>query len=117
MRQDASGSAGLGLHYRVISCAPVTWVLAREDLRPEVWLPGRTRTGRSRRARTASLQAAAPDRYRPSPATARHAHTLNGSGLAIGRTLVAIFEQLQQADGSIAIPQRYGVHGRLERVG
>jgi seryl-tRNA synthetase len=45
-------------------------------------------------------------RYRPKGAKdVRYVHTLNGSGLAIGRTLIAILENYQQADGSVAIPE------------
>ena len=45
-------------------------------------------------------------RYRPEPkAKPRLLHTLNGSGLAVGRTLVAILEQYQQADGSVKVPE------------
>ncbi len=45
-------------------------------------------------------------RYRPEPeASARYLHTLNGSGLAIGRTLAAILENYQQEDGSVLIPE------------
>ena len=44
-------------------------------------------------------------RYRPAGEKAtRFAHTLNGSGLAVGRTLVAVLENYQQADGSVTIP-------------
>ena len=44
-------------------------------------------------------------------------HTLNGSGVAIGRTIVAIFEQFQQADGSIVIPPVLRPYmGGLERI-
>jgi seryl-tRNA synthetase len=45
-------------------------------------------------------------RYRPQPkAKPQFAHTINGSGLAVGRTIVAILEQYQQDDGTIAIPE------------
>ncbi len=45
-------------------------------------------------------------------------HTLNGSGLAVGRTLVAILENYQQADGSVAIPEALRPYmGGLERIG
>ncbi|HYQ17060.1 MAG TPA: serine--tRNA ligase, partial [Polyangiaceae bacterium] len=45
-------------------------------------------------------------RYRPEPkAKARLLHTLNGSGLAIGRTWLAILEQYQEADGSVVVPE------------
>jgi seryl-tRNA synthetase len=45
-------------------------------------------------------------RYRPArdPRGPRYVHTLNGSGLAVGRTLIAILENYQQADGSVAVP-------------
>ena len=44
-------------------------------------------------------------RYRPQGSKdVRHVHTLNGSGLAVGRTLVAILENYQQADGHVMIP-------------
>jgi seryl-tRNA synthetase len=73
----------------------------------EVWLPGqqayREISSCSNctdfQARRASL------RYRPEPkAKPRFLHTLNGSGLAVGRTLVAVLENYQQADGSVVIP-------------
>jgi seryl-tRNA synthetase len=45
-------------------------------------------------------------RYRPEPgAKPRHVHTLNGSGLALPRTMIAIIENYQQADGSIIVPE------------
>jgi seryl-tRNA synthetase len=74
----------------------------------EVWLPGqqayREISSISNctdfQARRASL------RYRPEPkAKPRFVHTLNGSGLAVGRTLVAVLENYQQADGSVLIPE------------
>ena len=43
-------------------------------------------------------------------------HTLNGSGLAVGRTLVAILENFQNADGSVSIPKSYNLYGRLHRL-
>ena len=44
-------------------------------------------------------------RFRPEPqAATEYPHTLNGSGLAVGRTLVAVLENYQQADGSVEIP-------------
>jgi seryl-tRNA synthetase len=46
-------------------------------------------------------------RYRPAgePRTPRYVHTLNGSGLAVGRTMIAILENYQEADGSVRIPK------------
>ena len=85
-------------------CAPAT--SASRPRRPTTsrsGCPGRTRIARSRRARTSRTSRRAARRS----ATARQpgdkprpVHTLNGSGIAIGRTIVAILEQYQQADGS-----------------
>ena len=45
----------------------------------------------------------------------RHVHTLNGSGVAVGRALIAVMENYQQADGSIAVPDVLAaLHGRDE---
>ena len=44
-------------------------------------------------------------------------HTLNGSGLAVGRTLIAVLENYQQADGSVVVPERLRPYlGGLERI-
>ena len=57
-------------------------------------------------------------RYRPQGEKAtRFVHTLNGSGLAVGRTLVAVMENYQQADGSILIPEALRPYmGSLDRI-
>jgi seryl-tRNA synthetase len=74
----------------------------------EVWLPGQ---GRYREISSCStctdFQARRMNaRYRPEGEKAtRFVHTLNGSGLAVGRTLVAVLENYQQEDGSVAIPE------------
>jgi seryl-tRNA synthetase len=44
-------------------------------------------------------------RYRNAQGKPEFVHTLNGSGLAVGRTLIAIFEQFQEADGSVRVPE------------
>jgi seryl-tRNA synthetase len=44
-------------------------------------------------------------RYRDAEGRIRHLHTLNGSGVAVGRALVAVMENYQQEDGSIAVPK------------
>ena len=70
--------------------------------------PARTPTARSPPARTArtSRPGARTIRYRPEPkAKPRFLHTLNGSGLAVGRTLIAMLENYQQQDGSIRDPR------------
>ncbi|MGJ3649906.1 serine--tRNA ligase [Sphingomonas sp. GlSt437] len=74
----------------------------------EVWLPGQ---GRYREISSCStctdFQARRMNaRYRPAEEKqTRFVHTLNGSGLAVGRTLVAVIENYQQKDGSVAIPE------------
>ena len=57
-------------------------------------------------------------RYRPEPkAKPRFVHTLNGSGLAVGRTLVAVLENYQQADGSVVVPEALRPYmGGAERI-
>jgi seryl-tRNA synthetase len=57
-------------------------------------------------------------RYRPSGEKAtRFVHTLNGSGLAVGRTLVAVLENYQRTDGSVAVPAALGPYmGGLEVI-
>ena len=56
-------------------------------------------------------------RYRPDgTGKARLVHTLNGSGVAVGRTLIAIVENCQQADGSIRIPEALRPYMRQDRI-
>src|SRR5690606_18163360 len=74
----------------------------------EVWLPGQNAYREiSSCSNFGDYQARrAQIRYRPAPGEKpRLLHTLNGSALAVGRTLVAILEQYQRADGSVEIPQ------------
>jgi hypothetical protein len=98
----------LELPYRVMArCAPATWASARR--RPTTWRCGcrrRTPTARSARAATASPSRRGACRRASSNAQGKteFVHTLNGSGLAVGRTLVAVLENHQQADGSIRVP-------------
>jgi seryl-tRNA synthetase len=98
----------LGLHYRVVElCAGDLGFGSQKTYDLEVWLPGQ---GEYREISSCSwfgdYQARrAQIRYRPAPkAKPRFAHTLNGSGLAVGRTLVAVLEQYQQSDGSVVVP-------------
>jgi seryl-tRNA synthetase len=98
----------LGLHYRVVTlCSGDLGFSATKTYDIEVWLPGqdayREISSCSNfldfQARRGSI------RYRPeAQKKSRLVHTLNGSGLAVGRTLLAIMENYQQADGSIEIP-------------
>jgi seryl-tRNA synthetase len=99
----------LGLHYRVValSTGDISFSAAKTyDI--EVWLPGQQlfreisscSNFESFQARRANI------RYRPEGKNkTEFVHTLNGSGLAVGRTWVAIVENYQQADGSVLIPE------------
>ncbi len=99
----------LGLPYRVVTlCAGDTGFSAAKTYDLEVWLPGQdTYREISSCSNFGDFQARRMmARYRQKE-TGKTAllHTLNGSGLAIGRTLVAVVENYQQADGSIRIPE------------
>lgn len=99
----------LGLHYRVVTlCSGDLGFSSAKTYDIEVWLPGQ---GAYREISSCSnfedFQARrAGIRFKPVDAKkSRLVHTLNGSGLAIGRTMVAILENYQQADGSVRIPE------------
>ncbi len=87
----------------------------------EVWLPGQgTYREISSCSNCEDFQARrARIRYRPDKKSKpEFVHTLNGSGLAVGRTLVAILENYQQKDGSVIVPERLRPYmGGLERIG
>jgi seryl-tRNA synthetase len=101
----------LDLHYRVMTlCAGDMGFSAQKTYDIEVWMPGQGDGGAFREISSCSVcgdfQARRMEaRYRP-PAGGglRYVHTLNGSGLAVGRTLIAVLENYQQADGAILIP-------------
>ena len=99
----------LGLHYRVVSlCTGDLGFSAAKTYDIEVWLPGQnTYREISSCSNFLDFQARRGSiRYRPEgQKKSRLVHTLNGSGLAIGRTLLAILENYQQEDGSIAVPE------------
>jgi len=123
LRDDAERVLqGLGLHYRVVElCTGDLGFSASKTYDLEVWLPGQDAYREiSSCSNCEDFQARrAKIRYRAAPKDKpRLAHTLNGSGVAIGRTLVAIFEQHQQADGSIRVPDALRPYmGGLERIG
>lgn len=98
----------LGLAYRtMLLCTGDMGFAARKTYDIEVWLPGQnTYREISSCSVCGDFQARRMNaRYRPKGAKdTRFLHTLNGSGLAVGRTLIAILENYQQADGSVAIP-------------
>ena len=98
----------LGLHYRVmtLSTGDMGFTAAKtHDI--EVWLPGQnTFREISSCSNFADFQARRANiRYRTAEKKTGFVHTLNGSGLPIGRTLVAVLENYQQADGSVRIPE------------
>jgi seryl-tRNA synthetase len=99
----------LGLHYRVmLLCAGDTGFGARKTYDIEVWLPGQQAFREiSSCSNCGDFQARRMKaRFRAAGAKeTQFVHTLNGSGLAVGRTMVAILENYQQADGSIKVPE------------
>jgi seryl-tRNA synthetase len=122
MRQDAERVLqGLGLHYRVVTlCTGDMGFAAAKTYDLEVWLPGQQAYREiSSCSNCEDFQARrAKIRYRPEPKEKpRAVHTLNGSGVAIGRTIVAILENYQQADGSVVVPAALRPYmGGLERI-
>jgi seryl-tRNA synthetase len=100
----------LDLHYRVMTlCAGDMGFSAQKTYDIEVWMPGQGEGGAFREISSCSLcgdfQARRMDaRYRASDNKPRFVHTLNGSGTAVGRALIAVMETYQQEDGSIAVP-------------
>jgi seryl-tRNA synthetase len=100
----------LDLHYRVMTlCAGDMGFSAQKTYDIEVWMPGQGEGGAFREISSCSVcgdfQARRMDaRYRASDGKPRFVHTLNGSGTAVGRALIAIMETYQQAGGSIAVP-------------
>ncbi len=98
----------LGLHYRVVTlCAGDLGFSAAKTYDIEVWLPGQNLYREiSSCSNFEDFQARrAKIRYKAKDGKNRLVHTLNGSGLAVGRTLLAILENYQQEDGSIKIPE------------
>ncbi|MBS3908664.1 MAG: serine--tRNA ligase [Actinobacteria bacterium] len=111
----------LDIHYRVISlCTGDIGFSAAKTYDIEVWLPGfggykeisSCSNFEDFQARRANI------RFRENPkAKPQFVHTLNGSGLAIGRTVAAVFENYQQADGTILIPEALKPYmGGAERI-
>jgi seryl-tRNA synthetase len=98
----------LDLHYRVVTlCAGDMGFAAGKTYDIEVWLPGEnTFREISSCSNCGEFQARRMQaRYRPKDSKAvRPVHTLNGSGVAVGRALIAVLENCQQADGSVVVP-------------
>ncbi len=111
----------LGLHYRRVTlCAGEMSFSSAMTYDLEVWLPSQERFREiSSCSNFGDFQARRANiRYRPKGGgKPKFVHTLNGSGLAVGRTVVAILENCQQADGSVAIPEPLRQYmGGLERI-
>ena len=100
----------LDLHYRVMTlCAGDMGFSAQKTYDIEVWMPGQGEGGAFREISSCSVcgdfQARRMDaRYRGADGKPRFVHTLNGSGTAVGRALIAVMETYQQEDGSITVP-------------
>jgi seryl-tRNA synthetase len=100
----------LGLHYRVMTlCTGDMGFASQKTYDIEVWMPGQGESGMYREISSCSVcgdfQARRMDaRYRGPDNKPRFVHTLNGSGTAVGRALIAVMETYQQEDGSIAVP-------------
>jgi seryl-tRNA synthetase len=105
---------------RVLLCAGDTGFGAAKTFDLEVWLPGQGAWREiSSCSTTRAFQARRMNaRYRLADGkTIAHVHTLNGSGVAVGRALIAVMENFQQADGSIAIPDVLRPYmGGMERI-
>jgi seryl-tRNA synthetase len=100
----------LDLHYRVMTlCSGDMGFSAQKTYDIEVWMPGQGDGGAYREISSCSIcgdfQARRMDaRYRGPDGKPRFVHTLNGSGTAVGRALIAVMETYQQDDGTIAVP-------------
>jgi seryl-tRNA synthetase len=100
----------LDLHYRVMILSTGDMGFSSQKTYDiEVWMPGQGDGGAFREISSCSVcgdfQARRMDaRYRASDGRPHFVHTLNGSGTAVGRALIAVMETYQQADGSIAVP-------------
>ena len=110
----------LGLHHRVVLlCTGDMGFASAKTYDIEVWCPGQDAFREiSSVSNCEDFQARRMRlRYRDEKGKPRLAHTLNGSGVAVGRTVVAIFEQCQQADGSVLVPEALRPYmGGLERI-
>jgi seryl-tRNA synthetase len=106
----------LGLAYRtVLLCTGDMGFASAKTYDIEVWLPSQeTYREISSCSNTEAFQARRANiKFRPAgTGKAEFAHTLNGSGLAVGRTLIAILENYQQKDGSVVIPEALGPYMR-----
>jgi seryl-tRNA synthetase len=105
----------------MLLCSGDMGFTARKTYDLEVWLPGQKAYREiSSCSNCGDFQARRMNaRYRPQGEKGtRFVHTLNGSGLAVGRTLVAVLENYQNADGSITVPEVLRPYlGGTDRIG
>ena len=109
----------LGLHYRVMQlCTADMGFASAKTYDIEVWLPSAGEFMEiSSCSNTEAFQARRSGiRFKPKGGKSEFVHTLNGSGLAVGRTWIAIVENFQQADGSIAIPEVLVPYMGVEKI-
>jgi len=110
----------LGLAYRVVAlCTGDMGFSAAKTYDIEVWLPAQdTFREISSCSNFEDFQARRADiRYKTGTGKTEYVHTVNGSGLAVGRTLVAVLENYQQEDGTVLIPDALRSYmGGLERI-
>jgi seryl-tRNA synthetase len=110
----------LGLAYRVMAlCGGDTGPSSAKTYDLEVWLPGQNKYREiSSCSNCEAFQARRMQARWRNPETGKPelVHTLNGSALAVGRTLVAVLENYQQADGSVVIPEALRPYTQVERI-
>ncbi|RUM45228.1 MAG: serine--tRNA ligase [Desulfurobacterium sp.] len=109
----------LGLHYRVVElCTGDLGFSAAKTYDIEVWIPSQKRYREiSSCSNCEDFQARrAKIRFRDKDGKVRLVHTLNGSGLAVGRTVIAVLEQYQQEDGSVVIPEALRDYLKVDRI-
>jgi seryl-tRNA synthetase len=109
----------LGLHYRVmLLCTADMGFASAKTYDIEVWLPSANEFMEiSSCSNTESFQARrAGIRFKSKGGKSEFVHTLNGSGLAVGRTWIAIVENYQQADGSVIIPDALRTYMGTDRI-
>ena len=109
----------LGLHYRVMQlCTGDMGFASSKTYDIEVWLPSSGEFMEiSSCSNTEAFQARRSGiRFKPKGGKSEYVHTLNGSGLAVGRTWIAIVENFQQADGSVKIPEALWPYMGAEKI-
>ncbi|HEX4643457.1 MAG TPA: serine--tRNA ligase [Candidatus Acidoferrales bacterium] len=109
----------LGLHHRVVQlCTGDMGFASSKTYDIEVWLPSANEFMEiSSCSNTEAFQARRSGiRFKPKGGKSEFVHTLNGSGLAVGRTWLAIMENFQQADGSVVIPDALHSYLGTDRI-